>query len=111
MRFQIVTSGLYADKSRPAGAKCVSERYSYEKEKKRDNSNCPLFAPRESLVLLLFRLLVVQENEAEEKEADHHGKGGGIVRIGGDDEALVLRVLQRSNGDLANERRRTPIYP
>jgi len=42
----------------------------------------------------------VEEDEAEEEEAEHHGEGGRVIRISGDDEAFVLSVLQRSNGDL-----------
>ena len=52
----------------------------------------------EILVVLLFlRFFVMEENEAEEEKADHHRESGGVVRISGDDEPLVLRVLQRSN--------------
>ena len=46
----------------------------------------------------------MEEDEAEEEEAEHHGEGGRVIRISGDDEAFVLSVLQRSNGDLVEER-------
>ena len=43
----------------------------------------------------LLLLLHVQEDEAEDEEAGHHGEGAGVVGVGRGDEALVLRVLQR----------------
>jgi len=53
---------------------------------------------RPSISLLL--LFHVQEDDAEEEETAHHGEDAGVVRVGGWNEALVLRVLQRTHGHL-----------
>ncbi len=47
------------------------------------------------------RLLgVVEEDDTKDKEAQHHGEVSGIVRIGGDDEALKLVVAEWANSHL-----------
>lgn len=45
-------------------------------------------------------LLHVQEDDAEQEQAHHHREGAGVVRKGGRDETLVLRMLQRADGHL-----------
>ena len=52
------------------------------------------------VVLLFLRSFVMEENVAEEEKTDHRKESGRVVRISGDDEPSVLRVLQRSNWNL-----------
>ena len=40
-------------------------------------------------------LLVVEEYDGEDEHPEHHGEAGGVVRVGGADEPLVLGVTQR----------------
>jgi hypothetical protein len=50
------------------------------------------------------RFLEVKENKREDDNADHHGEGGGVVRVRTADEALVLGVFQRTHGHLKKGR-------
>lgn len=59
-------------------------------------------AGRSVRFLLLFH---VQEDDAEQEEAYHHGKGTGIIRVCGGDKTLVLRVLQGTHRHLGAEDR------
>ena len=50
--------------------------------------------------LLCLRILVVELNKREDKNADDHGGAAGVVGISGGYEAVVLRVLERADRHL-----------
>lgn len=45
-------------------------------------------------------LLVVQEDQGEDKHTGHHAESRGVVGVGLPDEPLVLVVAQRDHRDL-----------
>lgn len=45
----------------------------------------------------------MQEHDAEEKEAHHHGEGAGVIWVCGRNKALILRVLERAHRHLCRE--------
>ena len=53
---------------------------------------------------------VVQEHDAEDEEGCHAGEGGGVVRVGGHQEALELVVLEVAHLDL-HTRKTTVLHP
>lgn len=42
----------------------------------------------------------MKEHKGEDKDSHHHGEGADIVGVGAGDEALVLGVLQWTDGNL-----------
>lgn len=56
------------------------------------------------LDLGLVGVLEVEEHKREDEDAEHHREGAGVVRIGARNEALVLGVGQRTNGDLKQDK-------
>jgi len=55
----------------------------------------------ETLFLLAFALVaVMQEDEAEDEDSEHHGEGTGVVGEGGRDETLKLGVLEGAHRHL-----------
>jgi hypothetical protein len=62
----------------------------------------PHSSVRESPIGGLF-VPVVQENYGEDKEGDHAGEGGSVVRVGGHQKPLELVVLEVANLDLLGE--------
>lgn len=43
---------------------------------------------------------IVQKDHGKNEDANHHGEAAGVVRIGGQQKALVLGMAQRSHRDL-----------
>ena len=37
----------------------------------------------------------MEEYDGEDEHPEHHGEAGGVIRVGGADEPLVLGVTQR----------------
>lgn len=42
----------------------------------------------------------VEEHEGEDEDSSHHGEGADVIGVSAGDEALVLGVLQRTDGNL-----------
>ena len=59
--------------------------------------------PRFPLLCLCLDLavFVIEKHKTKQEHAEHHGKGAGIVRIGGQDESFILGVFERSYGHLS----------
>jgi hypothetical protein len=51
--------------------------------------------------LFFRRFLIIEENKAEDKDAEHHRERADIIGISGQNEALVLGVLKGSDTDLS----------